>query len=132
MTSIPTTNKTEVNSSNGDRIHNNDHATDNNHAQCNSRDPDYDHVQGNDYVQDNRHVLGEDSSHSGVDDHGSATDVYGEDPAASSDQVPADGELVDDPTLPYGWVAIAHGGHVYYENYDSGEQTWTRPTAVAL
>ncbi|RHY38147.1 hypothetical protein DYB38_006313 [Aphanomyces astaci] len=38
------------------------------------------------------------------------------------------GEYVADPSLPPGWVAIAHGDHVYYENPLSGEQTWIKPT----
>ncbi|KAF0700448.1 Aste57867_9032 [Aphanomyces stellatus] len=37
-------------------------------------------------------------------------------------------QYVDDPTLPPGWVAIAHGEHVYYENNETGEHTWTRPS----
>ncbi|RLN79080.1 hypothetical protein DYB28_010645, partial [Aphanomyces astaci] len=37
------------------------------------------------------------------------------------------GEYVADPSLPPGWVAIAHGDHVYYENPHSGEQTWIKP-----
>ncbi|CAK4131681.1 unnamed protein product [Aphanomyces euteiches] len=38
-------------------------------------------------------------------------------------------QYIDDPTLPPGWTAIAHGEHIYYENHETGEQTWTHPAS---